>query len=348
MSELNPQSYVTYNIGVSVTVINNNILFLEGVLKPAEKLTFIVLAGFAALSKHEAFPSYAKLAACVGLKERRQIDVVTSLIEKGFLIKTKRRDVTGSNMSNVYMLTLPNLSNTDYNMQHAKIAVSDMQKTKIDYAKIAPEFKDSNYIYSDSYNTTTKEEVKEEKKVVSISQSQPKTDFGSVSDSRVNSIESAWVEYGYGSKLPRHIKTKICVDWKDIPDDLYIYILGYARENGGKTFAYAKKIIDKCMKLKLFTVDDFEANNEQYREERRKERDQQINKGGGYYATSSNCNTSIDQGYNTNGGSGVGDDPDEYPDESIYEYGIRKFYAILARARGEDTGSDNEIPASAT
>ncbi len=180
----NEQNFIAYDIGISFTILNNNILRLRNVLSAAEKLTFIVLASHAGVNRTECFPSYKTISEEVGITRRRIIDVVESLIKKRFLIKTTRKGKYKNSYTNLYTLTFPG----DLNMGGSEI-VSPPSEI------VSP----NNYIFKRSLKKLNKEKSKAKK---------PKKDYNKNKPANVGNFEQRTYSDEFYDSLYENTRSK--------------------------------------------------------------------------------------------------------------------------------------------
>jgi hypothetical protein len=99
-----------------VFVVPVDILHLPN-LTTHEKMVYTVLRSFANPHKPEAFPSYETIARLGSMTRRHAINCVNKLVEKGFIKKEIRLEVSKNrkikNTSNLYTLQTPKVVNND-------------------------------------------------------------------------------------------------------------------------------------------------------------------------------------------------------------------------------------------
>ena len=86
-------------------ITSNNVFELD--LHPIDKLVYICLMRYSNNDTRQAFPGYNKIAEDCGISERRAKTAIKNLEEKGLIIKERRQNKYGWDISNLYTVIEP-------------------------------------------------------------------------------------------------------------------------------------------------------------------------------------------------------------------------------------------------
>jgi len=103
-----------------------NLILEDDNVDTYEKLCYTVICSFADRNDNTCFPSFNTIADKMGCSRRKAINCVKTLVEAGYIIKTKRKDSKKKNKSNVYKI-----KDLKYIEVFRKIAKQNNNKEKI-------------------------------------------------------------------------------------------------------------------------------------------------------------------------------------------------------------------------